>query len=331
VAVLTGDAVHAALWDLLTDGLPAVLTSHVRLDGDGIGSTLALSRALALNGVDARTVLDLPVPAMFAFLPGVEAIEGSVEGLPDYYNMVVVDCGSIDRAAAVARRPQGRARIANLDHHDSNTFFGDVNYVDARASSCGEMVHALLEWAGVPLDRQMADCLFTAIVTDTGRFSHRNTTPEALRACGACVGAGARPDLLVRRLFACPSPAQTRLKQMALATLCFHLRGRVATMRISTEMLSAAGLQPADTEGFSDIPIDIQGVEASALLKQAPDVDYIKVSMRSTDTADVGAVARAFGGGGHRHAAGFEFRGTLDEAEEIVLSALKRSLSSPAH
>ncbi|MGD2175978.1 MAG: DHH family phosphoesterase [Candidatus Brocadiaceae bacterium] len=323
---MTEPDIHRAIWQRLTDGLPAVVTSHVRLDGDGIGSALAIGHALRRVGVDSRLVLQPPVPSMFDFLPGMDGRPCTSDGLPDRYNLLVVDCGNFERVGELRERLTGRACMINLDHHDSNTFFGDLNYVDKDASSCGEMVRRLFATVGVPITREIADCLFAAVVSDTGQFAHEDTTAAALEVCAECVNAGARPHVLVRKLFMSPSPAQVRLRQLALGTLQFHCDGSVATMQITEDMFEQTRLGPVDTEGFAEIPISIQGVEASALLKEMPGCGYIKVSMRSRAKVDVCEVAGVFGGGGHKHAAGCEIADTLENALHAVVKELQRRL-----
>jgi len=297
--------VHRAIWDVLTDGLPAVLTAHERLDGDAVGSVLALWHGLRDRGLPAHLFFQPPTPVMFHFLPGMERRQEDPAQLPGSYNLVVIDCGTFDRVGEAADRLTGRVRTVNIDHHDGNAFFGDINYVMPSASSCGEMIWGLLAAADVALSVPMADCLFTAIVTDTGQFSHQDTTPQALHVCAECVGAGARPHELVRKLFLSPSPAQVKLRHLALGTLRFYNGGRI----------------------FAEVPVSIQGVCASALFKEIPDCDYIKVSMRSREQVDVRQVACLFGGGGHRHAAGCEIHDTLANARAAVVRQLEQHLA----
>lgn len=316
------DELHRAIWSVLSDGTPVVVTSHARLDGDGVGSALALWHALRARGTEARLFLQPPVPSMFMFLPGVEQACGTAEELPDRFHLVVIDCGCPERIGAPQGALEGAARTINIDHHDSNTGFADLNYVDPAASSCGEMVYGLLKAEGVALNRELADCLYTAIVTDTGQFAHQDTTARALEICAECMKAGAEPHELVRHLFTSPSPAQVKLRHLALGTLRFGDGGRTATMVITRRMFEETGLGPEDTEGFSEVPIAIRGVEASALLKELPDQDYIKVSLRSRGPIDVCAVARAFGGGGHTRAAGCEITDTVENARHAVAEQL---------
>ncbi len=327
---MSDSALLNQIWATLTDGQPVVVTSHVRLDGDGAGSSLALCHALRLMGTDCRCVFPPPKPPVFEFLPGMDEAAESAEALPEAYHLVVVDCGNLGRLGPLGQDLTGAVDTTNIDHHDTNTRFGGLNYVDPSASSCGEMMRRLLNAAGRPLTLEIAECLFTAVVHDTGRFSHQDTTPEAFAVCGECVAAGARPDELIQNIFMSPTAAQVRLQQMAMATLRFHAEGRVATMVVTERMLRRTGLRAVDTEGFAEIPISVRGVQASALLKEMPDCDYTKVSMRSKGDVDVCAVAGAFGGGGHTHAAGCEVSEPLDDVRRAVVEALCSRLRAPA-
>jgi len=325
---LTEPATHQAILEVLENGAAALVTSHVRLDGDGVGSALALVHALRARGVAAAPVFQPPTPPIFDFLPGLEENAATTGDFPEEFNLVVLDCGNYRRVGEVGERLQRRERLINIDHHESNTLFGDLNYVDPSASSCAEMVRRLMDTWQMELTPQIAECLFTGVVSDTGQFSHQGTTSAAFSICAECVEAGVRPHMVIRRLFLLPSPAQVRLRQLAMGTLQFHCGGRAATMRITEQMFRETELGPIDTEGFAEIAISIKGVEASALLKEMPGCDYTKVSMRSREKVDVCEVARLFGGGGHTHAAGCEIDDTLENAESLLVEELCRRLET---
>ena len=321
---------HRQIWDVLSDGLPVVLTSHSHLDGDAVGSVLGLWHGLRHKGIEGHYFFQPPTPAMFDFLPGMDSRCEDPAQLPEAYNLVVIDCGTFERIGDLAGQLGGRERTVNIDHHDGSSLFGDLNYVACSASSCGEMIYELLSCGDVPLTASIAECLFTAIVTDTGQFSHEDTTPEALRVCAECVRAGAQPYELVRRLFLSPSAAQVKLRHLALGTLQFYRDGRLSTMEVTEEMFQRTGLRPLDTEGLAEVPVTIQGVCGSALLKEMPGCGYIKVSLRSREKMDVYAVAGVFGGGGHTHAAGCEIADTLENARRAVVQELEKQLDAAA-
>ena len=314
------------IWQTLTDGKPAVLTSHVNLDGDGLGATVALWHALRQQGVQAYHIYEQPTPKVFDFLPGMAEALGPCPDLPSSYNLAVLDCGSFDRVGSVAKYLDGRAFTINIDHHLTNSFFGNINYVDRSASSCGELVYRILRRAGVPLSREIADCLFVAIVTDTGMFSYRNTTSESLDMAAELVRCGVLPYELDRKVFRAPPASQLELQGMALQTLRLEAEGRIATMKLTGEMFAKCGVGPTDTQGFADIPASIRGVEVGVLLKDVSGCDDVKVSLRSNDRVDVCEIARSFGGGGHSLASGCEVKGTIDQVEQTVVNKIREQL-----
>jgi phosphoesterase RecJ-like protein len=246
----------------------------------------------------------------------------------------VADCGALERIGSLAEHAHRAVRIVNVDHHLTNSLFGDINYVDRAASSCGELVYRIVEAGKVPITKELADCLYGAILTDTGRFSYANTTTEAFEICARLVRAGACPYELAEKLCHSPLESMVRLQGLAIGTLRLEAEGRIATMEITSEMFERTGARPVDTQGLADIPVSIKGVMASALLKELPGAPKdccIKASLRSRpsgNAVDVCAVAEAFGGGGHRHAAGCELSGPLCEARRAVVEMLRRQLKS---
>jgi len=318
------------IWQSLTDGAPVVLTSHERLDGDGLGSALALWHALRDYKVPCYQVYEPPLPAVFGFLPGVEEARQDCGDLPERFILVVVDCTSLSRTGAIAQELSGKGKVINIDHHLTNEFFGDLNLVRHTASSCGELAYGILEQAGVPISPQIAECLYAAILTDTGRFSFHNTTAEALRICGELVRAGADPATLSEKIYSSPSAAQVMLQGMVMETLRLAEGGKVAIMKITEEMFRRTGVGPVDTQGFADLPACIKGVQVGVLLKEMPGCDFIKVSLRSRDQVDVCEVARHFAGGGHVHAAGCEVKSSIEQTEKAVLEVIRSQLPHSA-
>jgi len=325
---LTACDVEKRIWSALTDGSAAVLTTHARLDGDAIGATLALYHALRLWGAPVHQVYVPPRPRVFEFLPGIKECVDSGDGLPSRFKLAVVDCASLARTGVSQEVLDRSELIINIDHHLTNNRFGHINYVIPEASSSGELIHRILHANGVALSKPMAECLFAAIVTDTGRFCHRNTTSGALDICAELVRHGACPHEIAERLFSCPSPAQVKLQTIAMQSLRFEAGGRIAVMTVSAEMFAHAGIGPADTQGLADIPVSIEGVEVGVLLKEIPGCDHVKASLRSRDAVDVCEVAVAFGGGGHLHAAGCEIRRPLHVAAMELVERVKAQLGA---
>jgi len=321
-------ALHQRIWHVLTSGPPVVITCHARADGDAAGSVLALCLALRDAGVDATAVLDPPVLPALDCLPGMETVNWNAEGLPDAFTLVVLDCGEFDRIGDISEALGGHGRIVNIDHHVSNVRFGDIDWVEAAASSTGEMLYLLLRSVGATLTREIAECLFAAVGTDTGMFAFENTTPAAHELAADCLRLGVRTHELAERLLVSESLAQFRLRTLVAATLELHADGQLALLHTTREMFRQTGLGPVDTNGLARIPMSIQGVEAGALLKEVPDGEYIKLSMRSRAPFDVCRIAQQFGGGGHARAAGCEMPMALDDARTEVLAAMRRELAS---
>ena len=325
-------SIEKRIWNLVTDGTPVVVTSHVNLDGDGVGAVLALWHGLRSVGVECVQYHEPPMPSVFEFLPGLDRRVKNVRRLPKRFHLVAVDSGTLDRTGALAEKASQAVRIVNIDHHRTNDRFGHINYVVRDASSSGELIYKVLEAGGVPLTPEISLCLYTAIVTDTGRFSYSNTTREAFEICGRLMKAGVCPWELCERLFGSPPDAVVRLMGLTLGTLKLDAGGRVATMEITDKMFRQTGTHPVDTQGFADMAIAVQGVAASALLKEITErgrLKYVKMSLRSRPgdgSVDVCAVAETFCGGGHRHAAGCEFYGTLAQARKAVVAELRRHL-----
>jgi phosphoesterase RecJ-like protein len=325
---------ESRIWEVLTDGTPVVVTSHVRLDGDAIGAALALWHGLRSEGVSAHLRLEPPLPSVFDFLPGLGERIRSFDTLPARFHLVVVDCGSLTRIGQLAEYADRAVDIINIDHHRTREDFGDHHLVCEKVSSSGELVYGVLQTAGVEITREIALAIYVAILTDTGGFSYGNTTKSAFEICARLVDAGASPWRIAERIFYSPPASVVRLKGLAIGTLRLEDDGRIATCQITRETFDQTGTRPVDTQGFADIPISVEGVEATALLKElSPEHDpyYVKVSLRSrasVDSVDVSDVAESFGGGGHRHAAGCELEGPLETARQRVVQTLRRRLEA---
>ncbi|MFW5923390.1 MAG: DHH family phosphoesterase [Planctomycetota bacterium] len=327
-------SIHRAIWDTLTDGTPVVVTSHERLDGDGLGSALALWHGLRNEEYETVLRVPPPVPEVFDYLPGVEERLRDLAHLPSRFHLVVIDCGSLARTGKLAEYANRADTIINIDHHGTHSQFGQLNLIRESASSSGELLYEVLEHAGVPITREIAGCLYTAILTDTGRFSYSNTNQAAFDICARLVHEGADAPRISERIYYSPPARVVRLKGLTISSLQLEDNGRIATCQITRETFRNTGTRPVDTQGFADIPISVAGVESSALFKELPpeyNPEYIKVSLRSRpsiDSVNVCAVAESFGGGGHRHAAGCELEGPLEEARKRVVDLLSQHLKA---
>jgi phosphoesterase RecJ-like protein len=299
--------------DLLIDeGRRFIVASHQNPDGDAIGSMLGMGRALAAAGRDV--VLwhpdPDPVPADLAFLLAPrERIRVDPPDDAAERTLLALDCAS---AARLGDRPPAELAglVVNVDHHHDNTRFGDVNLVDGRASSTAELVLRLLRAAGLPLTRDVAEPLYVALVTDTGRFGYANATPEAHRAAAELIEAGVEPAPVSRRLYEERPLASVLLLGRALAGARALLDGRLVLGVLAEADFAAAGTD--DTEGIPEALRGVRGAEVAALAREVP--EGWRVSLRAAGEAvDVSAIVRETGGGGHRAAAGGTFPGSLEE------------------
>lgn len=305
-----------ALLDRLRQGHRFLITSHVNPDGDAVGSSLGLTRVLRKLGKSSVVWLHDPVPGLYSVLPGSERVHVGSEpphGFPENFDAaIVLECPSLERCGHAEAITGSGLPILNVDHHLGNEPYGQVNWVDTAAPAVGVLVHRIARALHIDLDPATADCLYLALVTDTGGFRHSNATAEAFDAASALVREGAAPDQVSQWLYESRPESAVRLQAAVLQSLAMHDGGRVATAHIDRAMVESSGAQPGDSEGLIDIPRSITGVRAVALFRQLDDGRW-KASLRSRGEVSVERVARQRGGGGHQNAAGF----TAGEGDEL--------------
>ncbi|MEM6455696.1 MAG: bifunctional oligoribonuclease/PAP phosphatase NrnA [Acidobacteriota bacterium] len=284
-----------------------LLTSHVNPDGDAVGSCLGLARVLRKLGKGATVWLRDPYPQIYAALPGSDRIHPGTEppkGYPGTFSgVIVLECPSPERSGIAEHF--GNLPVLNIDHHLGNEQYGAVNWVDTSAPAVGEMIVRMARHLRVDFDPDTANALYLTLVTDTGGFRFSNTGANAFEAAADLVREGASPSTVARWLYESQPAGAVRLLAEVLATLRLHHDERVATVRLTREMVARAGAQPGDAEGIIDHPRSIRTVEGVALLREVDDTT-IKASLRSRGTVNVEKIARSRGGGGHPNAAGFK-------------------------
>jgi phosphoesterase RecJ-like protein len=306
------DAIHARRRFLIT--------SHARPDGDSIGSQLAMAYALEALGKEVRVVNADPAPEHYREFPGLERIEITRElierpGRRDDEALVVMESSDLRRTGVAGL--DGRFTI-NIDHHQGNTLFGDLNWLDESAAACGEMVFDLIEALGVPLTIEIATHVYLAILTDTGSFHYANITPKTFDLCRRCTEAGVNPAAMARRVFDQNSIGKLKLIGALLAAMDLLDGGQLAAMDLNDDILNATGTTYNDTEGLINLPLTAKEIRAVVFFKVGADGD-IHISMRSKYDVDVRAIAARHGGGGHKNAAGFKVRGPLHAIRSGVL------------
>ncbi len=293
-----------------------VVACHVDPDGDAFGSMIGLGRFLTRKGKKVWMGWgseSLELPPHYRFLPGAELIGPARGRLRHPELFVAVDCADVRRLELLRESFEGAGTRVNLDHHLSNDRFGDINLVDAAASSSSELVYELVRRMGGVPDAAEATCLYTGIVTDTGRFQFPSTSPETLRIAANLRELGADHHLVATQVFESASFGYLHLLGAVLARA--RLDGGVVWSVLRQEDLDEVGLD--ETEHLIDVLRAVREARVAALLKEESPGAY-KVSLRSRDGVDVSAVARALGGGGHARAAGFSAEGSVEEIFEAI-------------
>ena len=318
-----------ALLNRLRQGSRFLLTSHQNPDGDAIGSELGLARVLGGLG-KSSTIWNLhPTPALYRPLPGAERIHVGDEppaSFPDGFDAaIVLECPGLDRTGLERALPA--LPLINIDHHLGNQRYGSVNWVDAESPAVGVMVNQLAAALGVRVDPDTADCLYLALVTDTGGFRFSNATPAAFEAAARLVAAGARVERVSQWLHESQPEGAVRLLGHLIGTLRRWHDGRIATVHLTRAMFEAAGASAGDSESLIDVPRSVGGVDAVAMLREL-EPGVWKISLRSRGAIDVEAVARARGGGGHRNAAGCRGTGDRSALEAELVAELAEAIEA---
>ena len=317
----------SAVYDIIKRYYRFLITTHVRADGDAIGSEVALYHALKNMGKSVCIVNDSAVPQIYKFIVPNSVMHIYPE-LPKEQAEVVfaLDCPTLDRIGKTRECIPKDAKIINIDHHISNENFGNINIVTDDVCATGEILLSIFKEMKINISPYIATALYVAIVTDTGRFTHTNTTPEALKAAAFLIECGAKHNEVTKNVYNTNSFNLIRLNAHVLNTVKLHFENRIATVWVTKEMLEKTKVDAIDTQELADIPISIEGVCVGVLLREMTQPNWVKVSMRSRNGFDVNNVAKKFGGGGHKYAAGCEIQGSIVEVQKFILAELEKAL-----
>jgi bifunctional oligoribonuclease and PAP phosphatase NrnA len=299
-----------------------VLSSHARPDGDAIGSELALAYALRALGKEAVVVNADPAPPPLMAFPGVPDIRiaASVDG--DFDAAIVMECGDLSRTGVAGL---DRSFVVNIDHHPDNTSYGRINWFDAGAAACGEMVFDLVRALGVGLSVEIATHIYLAILTDTGSFHYSSISPRTFDICREALEAGVDPVMVARNVYDSNNMGRLKLFGAVLSAMQRDLTGRIAIVYLDHEMAREAGGTYEDTEGLINLPLTVKEIQAVVFFKQAEGEEY-RVSLRSKGDIDIGAVAKEFGGGGHKNAAGCTAKGAIDALQKLFIEKVEQAI-----
>jgi phosphoesterase RecJ-like protein len=294
------------------------ITSHIRPDGDSLGSSLGLFWLLRALDKEVEVIMRDDVPHAYAKLPGAEMVRVTPRVDRVYDAVFVIECSDITRPGLVDLEKQ---LVVNIDHHSTTALFGDINWIDSTASAVGEMIYNLCKALGVRVTREIAECVYTALITDTGSFHYSNTSERTFKVASELVRAGVKPAKVSQNVFANYPWSKIELMSGVLSTVRRDPTGRVAWLVQTQAAQEHANATDEDGDGFVNYPMSCGEVEACAFFKETAPGVY-RVSLRSKCDVNVARIAEEFGGGGHRNAAGCTFKGSWEEAEREVVRML---------
>ncbi len=295
-----------------------VLSSHARPDGDAIGSQLAMAFALEALGKQVAIVNRDPVPGPLQAFPGTERVQVAAEVADAFDAAIIMECSSLDRTGVAGL---DRSFVINIDHHQGNTGYGALNWFDGAAAACSEMVFDVIVALGVRLTPVIATHIYVGVLTDTGSFHYSAISARTFDICRQLVEAGVDPPKVARAVFDSNTLGRLKLFAAVLSAIELEHDGRLAVMRVDHAMTQAAGGTYEDTEGLINLPLTVREIRASVFFKELGPAEY-RVSLRSKGAIDVAAVAKQFGGGGHKNAAGCTVAGSFGQARGLVVEAV---------
>jgi len=307
-----------------------VIMSHVRPDGDAIGSQLALGLALEAAGNKVRMINDDGLPDNLRFLPGADRIELPPAEPLDFEVAIALDTATKPRLGEASLHAASKAKVwVNIDHHKSNPRYGDVNHIDSSSPATGEILYKLITALNLPLPDASRDAIYVAVSTDTGSFQYPSTTADTYLMAADLIRRGLDVGRINSLTYDSHPYRRVQLTRALLNTLEITAGGRIAHWELTMATRDELGVKPEDSEGLIDMIRGIDGVIVALFFEEVPD-GKIRISMRSKDPrVDASEICGQFGGGGHALAAGIRMAGPMAEAKQRVLDAVTRAM--PAH
>jgi phosphoesterase RecJ-like protein len=302
------------------------ITTHIKPDGDGVGSSLGLYWLLRSLGKQAEVIVHGEVPPAYRDLPGAEDVRDVREINGKYDAVFVIECSDLERPGIAGLE---NVVTVNIDHHATSEHFGTINWIDSTASAVGEMIYNLCKAIGGRITKEIAECVYLALVTDTGSFHFPNTSDRTLKVASELIKAGAEPTKIGNSIYYNYPWSRIELMRQVLATVKRDGSGRIAIMRQTMQMERDSGTIDGDNSGFVNIPLAAREVVAVVYTREIAPNKY-RASLRSKGDINVAKVAESFGGGGHKNAAGLGLEGDWDECEAAVVAALRAELGSTA-
>ena len=299
-----------------------MITSHIRPDGDGLGSGLALYWMLRSLGKDATVLLRDRVPPSYTVLPGSDMVVVAQDVTEDYEAAFIIECSDVMRPGLPSLKDQF---VVNIDHHSTTTPFGNVNWIDPTAAAVGEMIYNLCKALGVQVTKEIAECIYTALLTDTGSFHFSNTTERTLKIASELVRLGVEPARISQALFYSYPFSKIKLLGLVLSSIERDETGRIAWVTMDRETMYESDASEEDSDGIVNHALSVGEVDAVAFFKELSPGVY-RVSLRSKGKNNVAKVAETFGGGGHRNAAGCRVEGDFEDVKRRVIEGLQNAI-----
>jgi phosphoesterase RecJ-like protein len=325
------------LLDTLAPCGNVLITTHVRPDGDALGTAAAMALGLRHKNIASRVLLLSKVPSKYAFVLKENNIEFQETdpawpkdfSLDPFDALLVVDTGTWSQLPGLKDRLEGwkKPRLV-LDHHLTQENWADVKLIDTQAAAAGEIAAEVLKRWDVPIDLPIATALFLAVASDTGWFQFSSTRPATLRLAADLMEVGIDTDKMYQHLYQNERAERVTLQTRAQDSLELLADGRLAVMTVRKSDFEQTGARPSDTENLINIPLQIRAVEVSILIMEPPDGSPIRVSLRSKGTLDVSRFAEQFGGGGHARAAGLKMQAPVQEVHDQVTTAMVKTMAS---
>ena len=304
-----------------------LLASHSEPDGDAVSSILALGLAIGQLGKKTTIYNASPIPAVYRFLPSVERIVRHIKKANTYDVALVLDCGDLPRVGEASATISRIPLVINIDHHISNTGFGDLQLIDPLACSTAEIVYRLIKAMDVSIDEAMATSVYTGILTDTGSFRFSSTNRAAFAISQEMTELGVEPHAVAQHVYGTYSLGRIKLLNLALDSIEISENGKLSIMTVTGAMFAETGTHPEDVDGMINYARRIEDVKVAALIHEQKNgktysngQGHYHVSLRSDGSVDVAAIAGSFGGGGHTSAAGFQIETSLKKLKSDIIT-----------
>lgn len=301
------------------------ITCHVSPDGDALGSSLALMQGLLKLNKEAYIMSKEFLPETFEYLPFSNEVNKNIDYiLENTDTIIVLDCGNIDRINSNLELSNRDYTLINIDHHLSNDLYGDINYVNTDAAAVAEIIYEMFNIMNIEIDPDIATCLYTSLVTDTGSFKHSNTTDLTHKIAGHLINAGIDFSQIHRNIFENVKYSRIKLQGRVIENMYLIQDEKVCIMELTQAMLDEFDINNGDSSDIISLGTKIDTVEVAVLVKETE--DGVKVSLRSKNIVDVRKIAEKFGGGGHIRAAGFASEKSLKEIKKIIIKDIEKEL-----